>query len=408
MSQSSARTRVVRPAQVRELNSAVVLQLLRRHQRLSRAEISRFSGLSEGTVSRIIAELLERRLVVEDGAENSTGGRPATRLQLSPDVLAVGVDIQNWEMRFCLGSLRGRMIETAIVRTPADPEAMMEVIAERFADFAGRYGVSGIEGLGISTRGIVDSRNGVITSGNLPRWVEVPVRKQLQERCGIPVYVENNVRAAALAEYEHSASQTEGKQCVLFVLCDEGLGVGIIMDGRLYHGPRMSAGEFGQMVIADQGGPETHDRPGCFEELVCNPAIWERYAKLTTGRSGVQSGDSAARVRRICHRAIDGEPEAIETLKVTARYLGIGLSNLIWGLDPDVIVLSATLNAAWQLMLPVITAQFAHWPAFQRVILRPSELGDQAALIGATGLPFARIFQTADGHRITGEAPAPA
>ncbi|MCX6620936.1 MAG: winged helix-turn-helix domain-containing protein, partial [Acidobacteria bacterium] len=92
MSHNSARTRVVRPTQVRELNSAVVLQLLRRHERLSRAELSRFSGLSEGTVSRIIAELLERRLVVEDGAENSTGGRPATRLQLSPDLLAVGVD----------------------------------------------------------------------------------------------------------------------------------------------------------------------------------------------------------------------------------------------------------------------------------------------------------------------------
>ncbi len=389
----------------------MVLQLLRRHGRLSRAELSRFSGLSEGTVSRIIAELLERKLVVEDGAENSTGGRPATRLQLSPDLLAIGVDIQNWEMRFCLGSLRGRMIETTTVRTPSDPETMLEVIASRFDDFAARYGASGIEGLGISTRGIVDSRAGVITAGNLPRWVEVPVREELQKRCGVPVHVENNVRAAALAEYDHSASQAEGKQCVLFVLCDEGLGVGIIIDGKLYHGPRMSAGEFGQMVIADQGGPETHDRPGCFEQLVCNPAIWERYAKVTTGRSGVQSGDSAARVKRICHRAIDGEPEAVETLRTTSRFLGIGLSNLIWGLDPDIIVLNATINVAWQLVLPVITEQFAqsdHWPAFQRVILRPSELGDQAALIGATSLPFAKIFQTADRHRSPVEAPTTA
>ena len=222
--------------------------------------------------------------------------------------------------------------------------------------------------------------------------------------------MENNVRAAALAEYDHSASESEGKQCVLFVLSDEGLGVGIIMDGKLYHGPRMSAGEFGQMVIADQGGAETHDRPGCFEKMVCNPAIWERYAKLTTGRATVQSGDSAARVKRICHRALDGEPEAVETLQSTARFLGIGLSNLIWGLDPDVIVLNATINVAWSMVLPVITAQFAeseHWPSFQRVILRPSELGDQAALIGATSLPFARIFQTADRHRLTTE-PTPA
>ncbi|MCX6620937.1 MAG: ROK family protein, partial [Acidobacteria bacterium] len=312
-----------------------------------------------------------------------------------------------WEMRFCRGSLRGRVIETATVRTPADPEAMLDVISEHFEDFARRYGAAGIEGLGISTRGIVDSREGVITAGNLPRWVKVPVREELQKRCGVPVHVENNVRAAALAEYGHSPGESEGKQCVMFVLSDEGLGVGIILDGKLYHGPRMSAGEFGQMVIADQGGLETHDRPGCFEKLVCNPAIWERYAKLTTGRAGVQSGDSAARVKRICHRAMDGEPEALETLQTTARYLGIGLSNLIWGLDPDVIVLNATINVAWPLVLPIIEAQFAlseNWPAFQRVILRPSELGDQAALSGATSLPFAGIFQTADRHRLVVEA----
>jgi predicted NBD/HSP70 family sugar kinase len=197
----------------------------------------------------------------------------------------------------------------------------------------------------------------------------------------------------------------------MFVMCDEGLGVGIILDGRLYHGPNMSAGEFGQMVIADQGGPETHDRPGCLESLVCNPAIWERYARVTTGRSGAQSGDSAARVKRICHRAMDGEAEAVETLEATARYLGIGLSTLIWGMNPEVIVLNATINSAWQLVLPVVQAQFANseqWPAFATVTLRPSILGDQAALIGATSLPFATIFRTADRDRsrLAGEAAA--
>src|SRR5262245_36977720 len=91
---------VLRPQQVRTVNSAVVLRLLLRFKRLSRADIARHSGLSEGTISRIVAELIKHSLVVELGAENSTGGRPATHLQLSDVPVAAGVEIRNWETRF--------------------------------------------------------------------------------------------------------------------------------------------------------------------------------------------------------------------------------------------------------------------------------------------------------------------
>src|SRR5690349_21277276 len=92
--------KVLRPQEARSVNSALVLRLLRSDGRLSRAEIARNTSLSEGTVSRIVSDLIERGLVVEDGAENSTGGRPATRLQLSADRSAMGVDIGSWETRF--------------------------------------------------------------------------------------------------------------------------------------------------------------------------------------------------------------------------------------------------------------------------------------------------------------------
>ena len=104
LQQNAAHGGVLRPRQVRGANRAVVLELLRQHERLSRVELARRSGLSEGTVSRIIAELMRRHLVAEDGSETSTGGRPATRLQLEQSRVAVGVDVQNWETRFSIGS----------------------------------------------------------------------------------------------------------------------------------------------------------------------------------------------------------------------------------------------------------------------------------------------------------------
>jgi predicted NBD/HSP70 family sugar kinase len=399
------RGRVLRPRQVRGVNSAAVLELLRRHERMSRAEIARHCGLSEGTVSRIVSKLIERSWVVEDGAENSTGGRPAVRLQLSQDRLAVGVDIQNWQMRFSVATMRGRLIETSSVRTPGDPDRTLDLIIERFTAYQARYGREAFEGLGVSARGIVDRKTGVVEMGNHPSWVKIPVRAYLQQELGLPVYVENNVRAAALAEYNYTHPDANSSRCLLFVMVDEGVGVGIILDGKLYAGPRMSAGEFGQMVIADDGGSERHDRPGCLERLVSNPALCDRYAALTAGRAGVGTGDSGARVRRICHRALEGEPEARQVLAETVRYLGIGIANLIWGFDPDTVVLSSTMNAAWPLMLPVLQDQFpkaGDWPAFRSVALRPSALGEDGALIGAASLPFAPLFQTGERGRVGG------
>src|SRR4029077_7162621 len=151
---STPHGRILRPRQVRGANRAVVLELLRQDERLSRVEIARRSGLSEGTVSRIIAELLRRNLGAEDGAENSTGGRPATRLQLEQSRVAVGVDIQPWEMRFSIGTMKGRIIETEHFRTPASPERTLEVIAQQFTAYRKRFGKDCVEGLGVSTRGI--------------------------------------------------------------------------------------------------------------------------------------------------------------------------------------------------------------------------------------------------------------
>ncbi|MPZ17800.1 MAG: ROK family protein [Luteitalea sp.] len=406
----SKRQQILRPNEIRRNNRAVVLRMLRQSGRLSRAEIARGSGLSEGTISRIVADLIADSLVVEDGAENSTGGRPGTCLQLAQDRFGIGVNIETWETRFSVANLRGRIVESKAVRTPPAPDRTLEVIAAQFRAYQAQYGADRLEGLGVTARGIVDSHSGVVKMGNDPRWRRVPVREPLQRKLGVRVDVENNARAAAVAEYHYTNPDLHNCRCVLFVMVTEGFGVGIILDGRLYTGPHMAAGEFGQMVVADVGDSEPHDRRGCLEQLVSNQAICARYAALTSDTAANTSGDSSARVRRICQAAINGDPQAHEALRETARYLGLGIANLMWGLDPDAVILWSTMDLVWPILLPLIQQQLpdlGHGPSFRSVQIRLSMLGEQCAAVGAATLPFSSLFNAGESARTPGAAVRP-
>jgi predicted NBD/HSP70 family sugar kinase len=395
MKANTQKDRVLRPGQVRGANSSVVLEMLRQNESLSRAELARITGLSEGTVSRIVAELIGRKFVMEDGIENSTGGRPSTRLRLEQNRYAVGVDIRAWETRFAVGTMRGTTMETNSIRTPSDPKATISMIAEQYAGYRNQFGKDRLEGLGISIRGIVDSRTGIVELGSDPKWVKIPVKQQLEAELKVPVYVENNVRAAALAEYTYGDSGTHNSRCLLFVAVEEGIGIGIVLDGKLYNGPRMAGGEFGQMVIKDSDGPERYDRPGCLEKLASNIALCGRYTALTKGKSSPPSGSVTSLVRLICHRAMEGDEAAKKALKVTMRYLGIGIANVVWGLDADMVIVSGSINLAWPLVAQEILDQFpesVQTVTRSTLVLRPSTSGDEAPLLGAATLAFNNMF----------------
>jgi len=349
----------------------------------------------------MMTDLISDVLVSEDGAENSTGGRPGRRLQLDPKRVAVGAEIQNWETRVAASTMRGRIVESRRFRTPASAEETLALIAEAFEDCRQRLGGRRVPGIGISARGIVNSDLGLLVLGNRPGWAGVPARQILEAKLQEPVYVENNVRAAALAEYNYGSSEVYGSRVFLFVKVDEGIGMGIILEGQLHYGPRMAAGEFGQMVIAMAGTPERHDRPGCLERLASNPALCERYSAVAGDRRSAAPGDTFARVRRIVQAAADGDRAAIESLVETARCLGVGISNVVWGLDVDVVVIDGAITDAWHLIEPVIREQLVNESLAEiNVLLRPSAFGGDAALIGAATLPFTTLFTTGGSQQV--------
>ena len=380
---------------MRGANRAAVLMLLQQNDYLSRADVARQSGLSEGAISRIVNDLLEEGLVREDGAENSTGGRPGRRLALDQRRVVFGAEIQNWETRCAMSTLRGRVVRTHRFRTPPSAHETLEEVVRSFQTLAKQFGQDRLPGVGVCARGIVNSETGVLVLGSTPSWYGVRIREFLESRIKEPVSVENNVRAAALAEYTYGLADVTGHHCFLFVKVDEGVGMGILFNGKPYPGPHMAAGEFGQMVIEALPGEERHDRPGCLERLVSNPVVCKRYAELAGNRAQTKGGDTFARVRRIAELAAAKDPIALQIVREVSRALGIAISNMVWALDADAVVLDAAITEAWSEVEPVLCQQLPDKREMlggHTLLVRPSAFGGEAALIGAATLPLRAIF----------------
>jgi predicted NBD/HSP70 family sugar kinase len=396
----SGGNRILRPKSVRGANSAAVLQLLRRHQLMSRADLARRSGLTEGSVSRIISGLIKRKLVREDGAENSTGGRPGVRLRLDEYRIGIGAEIRRNESRMAAVTLSGSVVHSLSFPTQATSGQTISLLVQEFHEFLKRYGLARIEGLGVSVRGIVNGLTGKVELGNLPSWVGVPLKETLVEALNVPVEVDNNVRLAAIAEYNYGTLlEVRNSKSLLFAMVDEGIGTGLVLEGKLYCGPGYAAGEFGQMTICDAGGPAQLDGAGCLESLASSKALCDRYAVLRGKRGFAGRHDSRSRVSRICHLALAGEKPALEALAETCRYLGIGIANIVWGVNPDSVVLDSVLNEAWSIVAPLILEQFPKEKEvvnFRNLVLRPSSLGGRASMVGAATMPFQSIFTTGE------------
>ena len=391
---------ITTPGAARSANRAVVLRLLRHNPRLSRVEIARQSGLSAGTVSRIVGDLLREKLLVEDGSRVSTGGRPQTRLSLNHSLLtAVGVEIHVWETRIALAGLGGRIVEDRVLRTPSDPAETLDLIVKTVTELGARFPNRRIEGVGVGIPGVVDTKTGIVRIGFTPEWNAYSLREYLTSRLPYPVFVENNTRAAALAEHDFGGAETLHSRCLLYLVVDEGIGIGVVLDGDVYRGPNMAAGEFGQMIISESAGLTTHEVPGSLEQLASNPETCARFRQLRNGRvSSDSSGkfrETAAQVRLICSSANEGDNVARQALAETCRFLGIGLHNVIWGLNPDIVIVDGAITDAWPLVKDHLLRQFptgSELVNFRCLTLRPSALRGQAAILGALSLPFRPLF----------------
>lgn len=254
-------------------------------------------------------------------------------------------------------------------------------VLEKFAVRLSALGAECIAAIGISCGGPLDSQCGVVMSPpNLPGWDNVPVVKFFKDRFGVPVALQNDANACALAEYLYGSGR--GVKNLVFMTFGTGLGAGIVIDGRLYSGANDNAGEIGHIRLAPTG-PIGYNKEGSAEGF-CSGAGIARLAKMRKGLD-ISAKELFVRVRA-------GDRDCIEVFEESARHLATILAYTLDILNPDVIALGGVFMRNADLFMPVVEPILeTEALPFARKVCRivPAALGenigDYAALAVAEG-----------------------
>lgn len=284
-----------------------------------------------------------------------------------PHGYALGVDIGGTNISAAVvETTTGTVIHKEVIETLASQgieSGMRRIIAliDRVLDCS-QQDISTILGIGIGCTGPLDMERGTIQNPyTLPTWDGMPIVDTLTRRFQLPVVLINDAHAATLAEHEFGAGR--GAQHMLFITVSTGIGSGLILNKRLYRGQKLTSGEFGHTSIAYDGIPCYCGARGCLEMYAAGPAIAkfaQAQVRPDTPLWELCSGDSTKlTARHVGQAAAEGDAVAIELLAQTGRYLGVGISNLISLLAPDVIVLGGGVMQSQQFILPEIKATIA-------------------------------------------------
>ncbi|HEX5601812.1 MAG TPA: ROK family transcriptional regulator [Pyrinomonadaceae bacterium] len=379
---------VARADTIRFINRQIVLNYVREMEPISRAEICHETALQRSTVSLIVGELMTKGLIYEVEGE-STGGRPPTLLRLRAGAcMAIGVDVGTAQTTIAVADLAGGLVEKEMFATDPDMTASYHRIVSCLQSFIKRY--ANIEGIGVCVPGLVDPETGIALFIPHFKWRNWSLASDLQEATGLPVTIDNDANAAALAELWLGRPEIRDGRDFILVLVEEGLGTGIIFDGQVYQGVAGAAGEFGHMTIG-KGAPVVcaAGSDECWEAFASERAALARY-RQRAGAAG-----SEITFLKLIENAFANDTAAKEALLETAHYLGLGISNLTKGLSPEAVILAGDIARAWPLIadelqntlaVNTICSDLPSAPVFA------SSLVEDTRLMGALSLVLARKF----------------
>jgi predicted NBD/HSP70 family sugar kinase len=373
---------------LRLVNRRILLSILSDRQPISRAEIAKISGLNKATISTITGELLKDSCIIEEGSGRTTpiGGKPPTPLRLNAKRFGLfGVDIRADETVLALCDFNNRIVARVSFETGSVASSFLTKVGKEIRKLRIKHD-SFIEfpGIGVSLPGLVDNQSGKFLLSVVLPWRDVPVVNFLEKATNLPVIIDNSARCSALAEIWHGKAQYAHVRNLLYVGVSTGLACGVVIDGGLYRGGNNTAGQFGHIPI-DLNGPDCRcGQRGCWDLYASDKATLKRYGDLRG-----TNGKRVSTMRKLVELVEAGDAAATEAIRETARYLGIGITGLINGLDPEVVVIGGEITKAWGVIEPIIVEETKRnllAPRSHSVAIRPSAFEVRPSLKGALTL----------------------
>ena len=374
---------------VRDINRRIVLNLIRTRHPISRADLARVSGLQRSTVSSIVEQLIEERWVLYGATGRLPRGRRPTFLRLNDERVIVGVDIRPTQTTVALADANGNFISQEMVPTPSDPQVAVTNLIESIQRIIRTCHGKKIEGVGISLPGRFSPESDRLVFAPNLHWRDFDIHSPIMKATGLEVEMENAANACVLAAVWFD--RLEECQNFVVVTVSEGIGTGILVNGRLVHGMNGMAGEFGHVPLVPEGPQCGCGSRGCWEVFASNSAGLRYYSESGKEPEGLSFPD-------LLSRADQGDVRAAQAVEKMAHYLGRGMRMIVAGLAPERIIVVGDLTRSWHRFGPVIEAEVQQQvlPGGRPPRLVPAHEDGRARLRGTIALVLQKHFGVFD------------
>ena len=297
------------------------------------------------------------------------------------DGFVIGLDIGGTGLKGCVIDRQGTLFtkEQRPTLRERGPEAVISTILDFAEDLRkevqNRSGGERVVAVGVAVPGLIDEETGVVLASVNLEWKDVPLRRLLEERLGVPAVVGHDVRIASIAEELLGAAR--GSKDFLFVALGTGVGAAVVLNGTPYAGAHDLGGEFGHTVVAPGGPLCGCGRRGCIETLASASAVARRYLALTQAGMDITTQDVAQRVQT-------GDAAAIQVWREAIEALSIGIANYVTLLDPERVVIGGGMADAGRTLFEPLIAQLESEVTLLAVPpVLPAALGNDAGYLGA-------------------------
>jgi len=379
---------------MKRMNTAAILKLIREKGAVSRVDISKETGLTAATVTNLTSELIENKLVVEFTTGVSTGGRKPILLKINSDEFCVAsASVSPDRVEFAVSDFCAKIIyyRHLSINENATAQECVDFIVKSLGEFQ-QSTTCRIIGLGIGIHGIVDSTEGISVYAPNLNWRNINFKKLISAHTDIPVFVDNDVRLAALAEMWFGISKSYDNFVLLYV--GRGVGSSIVINKQLIRGSNDSAGEIGHSVIDIDGPLCQCGKRGCLQAFTNEEAMLSDLRKNLDKTSVLTENSS-------CDDIIDAylncsDEAAKIVIENEIKYLAIGISNIINIFNPSLVVLSSDVknfDIALGNKLPSEVAKYAVAGGDNSCNIAYSTLGTRALLQGASALVLSHVYE---------------
>lgn len=346
---------IVKPDTPKTLNQFQILNTIRIAGTISRTEIAEIIGHSRASVTNITAQMITSNLIYEKRIEGSSArGRNRVMLAINPDAsYVVGVKVSAFRIGCVVTDILANVKSSIVmpVRTAERPvEFVADLIEEAIQHCIKEAGLSlqQISGIGIGIPGLVDGREGISHWSPLYKRGTTPLRELIQKRFAIATYVDNDTNTVTLSKLW--VGKGKGLNNFAVITIEDGLGMGVVINGELYRGPHGFAGELGHFIATPDGELCRCGKRGCYEAYISNFGILHSVKQLCAEKEWRCDNPETLSIEDIIEKARQGDPVLQWIFRRAGQYLGLALSGIIQIFNPEKIIVTGNGTQSGELV----------------------------------------------------------